>query len=503
MSLIRKMLGLRSVFRTGIFDAEDWRNISEKEIPKLQDLNRVAAQTYGGNPVQDLFLALYKRSPQLRSPENTEPDLLPLMKLFEIILASPGFQSLRETTQGDLILCGIAASNFGEIFDNLPEELKQKMSEAAREGENLHRKKRDFENLSEILGWIAERQPEKEQQIRQEIEKTADEISASEKMFEEIVRNIDHALGQQKTKGMIELAAINAANAAKEEVKATLNIARGFDLAAGGNPQRVDPESIRAVKELVAKFPEFARIKDYLGRLKPILNAQESKSPHGRSYMTGFFRRGLDFTSLASSELVRWASGNPALQTDFLIRLAQGELLHKKFEQEPQGRGPIIICRDESGSMEGSKHALAVAIEWALAEACRREGRGFTSICFSGPGQMREWTMPDHYDPEQLIAHLSVFYGEGTEPEQAIKRALDIATEKQNQGPDILILTDGYHTPLSSDLLNRIRNAKTHLGLRIYVVVISDTGNVDTARDYADSIYRASTGIPDLFSKII
>jgi len=500
MNLIRKFLNLRSVFQTGVFDAEDWREVSEKEIPKLQDLNREAAQIYGGNPVQDLFLSLYKRSPQLL--DRVDPDLSPLKRFFEILVEVPGFRSLRETVGQDKILAGIAASNYGEVFENIPEELKEAMKDARQKGESLQTKRRQYESLSELLGEVTDK-PEKMQQIQQEIENLSEEISATEKAFVEAMENLNHTLDNPKIKGMVKLAGVNAANDAKEEVKSTVSLARGFDLAAGGNPQRVDPESIRAVKELVTKFPEFARIKDYLGRLKPIVNAQESKSPHGRSYMTGFFRRSLDFTSLASSELVRWASGSPVLQTDFLIRLAQGELLHKKFEQEPQGRGPIIVCRDESGSMEGPKHALAVAIEWALAEACRRESRGFTSICFSGPGQMREWTMPDHYDPEPLLHHLSVFYGEGTEPEQAIRRALEIATEKQDQGPDILILTDGYHNPLSSDLLNRIRNTKTHLGLRIYVVVVGE-GNIDTARDYADGIYRASMGdIQNLFSKII
>ena len=42
------------------------------------------------------------------------------------------------------------------------------------------------------------------------------------------------------------------------------------------------------------------------------------------------------------------------------------------FRYSPDG--PLVLVRDESGSMEGDPHATAVALEWALLEICRREG---------------------------------------------------------------------------------------------------------------------------------
>ena len=87
--------------------------------------------------------------------------------------------------------------------------------------------------------------------------------------------------------------------------------------------------------------------------------------------------------------------------------------------QEKQGRGPLIIVRDESGSMAGAPHAMAVALEWALLEIARRDNRPFYSIPFSGRGQYDVWYAGDN-DAQSLAEHLAHFYNGGTEVVSAV-----------------------------------------------------------------------------------
>src|SRR5207249_4537867 len=48
-----------------------------------------------------------------------------------------------------------------------------------------------------------------------------------------------------------------------------------------------------------------------------------------------------------------------------------------------RGRGPMIVCLDGSGSMEGEKEIWSKAVALTLLEIARRQRRLFRFICFS------------------------------------------------------------------------------------------------------------------------
>ena len=82
------------------------------------------------------------------------------------------------------------------------------------------------------------------------------------------------------------------------------------------------------------------------------------------------------------------AIGDETLDADWLCRAVDSGILHRQYGgREQKGRGPLIVVRDESGSMGGAPHALAVALEWALLEIAIRDKRLFYSIPFSGCDQ--------------------------------------------------------------------------------------------------------------------
>ena len=101
----------------------------------------------------------------------------------------------------------------------------------------------------------------------------------------------------------------------------------------------------------------------------------------------------------------------------------------------------IIVVRDESGSMAGAPHALAVALEWALLEIARRDRRAFYSIPFSGRGQFEVWA-DSGTSPHDLAAHLTHFYNGGTEPYGPLVAALETVqtVSDELQRADILVI---------------------------------------------------------------
>jgi uncharacterized protein with von Willebrand factor type A (vWA) domain len=124
-----------------------------------------------------------------------------------------------------------------------------------------------------------------------------------------------------------------------------------------------------------------------------------------------------------------------------MVALADNALQSRTYRSvTPQGKGPVILLRDESGSMDGSKHRKALAFELSLAHAFNRDGRDMVVIRW---GHRNHVSTPFTHGTGDLIAHLRSFYhSNDTQPVEAFKVALQVADEYV-AGADILVLTDG------------------------------------------------------------
>ena len=151
----------------------------------------------------------------------------------------------------------------------------------------------------------------------------------------------------------------------------------------------------------------------------------------------------------------------------------------------------IIVVRDESGSMAGAPHALAVALEWALLEIARRDRRAFYSIPFSGRGQFEVWA-DSSTSPHDLAEHLAHFYNGGTEPYGPLAAALETVQTVSNelQRADILVITDGLFGAPSEMFLNILDRLRETEPVKIALVSVG-VENPD-AQVFADPIVHVN-----------
>jgi uncharacterized protein with von Willebrand factor type A (vWA) domain len=214
--------------------------------------------------------------------------------------------------------------------------------------------------------------------------------------------------------------------------------------------------------------------------------------------MTGYKKQPLRPSKMASFELARMVSPAPAIRQDWQRRAADNAVMHRQFEGEkPQGRGDLVIVRDESGSMEGPEHATAIAVEWALLEIARRDKRGFVSVPFSGPGQSSVWRAPKNgkADVPGLLTHLSHFYGGGTEPYAPLAKAL-LQIGNSDLKADILLVTDGDFASPPADFLRMLAETKAKTPLKIVTVVIGGQSGSHKAKQFSDKVVF----VKDLFT---
>jgi uncharacterized protein with von Willebrand factor type A (vWA) domain len=200
---------------------------------------------------------------------------------------------------------------------------------------------------------------------------------------------------------------------------------------------------------------------------------------------------------MAGFEWAALLSGDETLHADWLKRALNGGIRHRKFGgKEQQGRGPLVLVRDESGSMEGNPHALAVALEWALLEIARRDKREFYCIPFSGTGQFHVWQAPKvgQPDPQGLLAHLAHFYGGGTEPYAPMLEARE-AIEGHQLRADVLVFTDAAFGAPPDEFMRKPAEAKQRQPMRIVSVVIGD--DTAQAETFADRVIRVNDLLAD------
>jgi uncharacterized protein with von Willebrand factor type A (vWA) domain len=142
--------------------------------------------------------------------------------------------------------------------------------------------------------------------------------------------------------------------------------------------------------------------------------------------------------------------------------------------REARERGPIILCLDTSGSMQGAPERIAKAVVIAALQTAHAEQRACRLIAFGGPGELLE---TDLQSGEQGLQTLMTLMGQsfdgGTDIQTPIERAVATVHGQRWRDADILIVSDGEFgcVPQTLDLLD---DARQQLGLRVQGVLVGD-----------------------------
>lgn len=200
------------------------------------------------------------------------------------------------------------------------------------------------------------------------------------------------------------------------------------------------------------------------------------------------------------AELALYVNKNPMIKEIFKLKFAQHQLLSYEYidyfgyskdetevieDIEPDGndsaskKGPMIICVDTSGSMQGEPERVAKTIAFALAQKSLEEERPCYLISFS-----------DNYEPLDLSSYLTTdgisnlveflqkgFYG-GTDPEPALRGGIKLMNENKWERADLLMISDFEMGSLSSDLKNEIESQKKK-NSRFFSLKIGSCANKD------------------------
>ncbi len=149
----------------------------------------------------------------------------------------------------------------------------------------------------------------------------------------------------------------------------------------------------------------------------------------------------------------------------------------RETEGEAEEQGPVIVCLDTSGSMEGAREDYAKMVTYALAKTALEEDRLCQIISFSR--DIRVLEVSREASIYELLKFLSHSFHGGTNPSRALQRAATLMENRSYRWADLLMISDFEMPPFSSRILGLMEQCRARHN-RFYALLTGrrDTGNV-------------------------
>lgn len=287
-------------------------------------------------------------------------------------------------------------------------------------------------------------------------------------------------------------------------------------------------QAVVEAREAIARLPELAATIRALGRARPgvlpeMADRHPAESTHAVELQPAEARqvrvpelpgetRGIQRSARISRMLPAEAVllGHPRLRLVWHARRAERTLLTYEDDDcltetplahvtvpRPQpapvpaprpAQGPMLVCVDTSGSMQGGAEVVAKAVVLEAARCAHAEGRDCRVYAFGGPDEVLELSLsPDVDGVLRLTQFLGQAFGGGTDICGPIERCLAAVATARWQQADLLLATDGAFGATPA-LARRLAEVKQATGLRVQGVLVGDRETIGLL-ELADAVF--------------
>lgn len=281
---------------------------------------------------------------------------------------------------------------------------------------------------------------------------------------------------------------------AKEKVDGLLAMQMGLGNGIGSQTQ-LDPAQIAKLYQRIQNDHTLRRIFEMAGRFRRAAQAkQRKKTVHGYDDTTGVEMAG-DVGRLLPLEMAMLADED--FELDAMRRLVEQQSMCRQFQStESEAKGPVVICVDESSSMEGERIIQAKAFALAMAWIARHQKRWCALVAFSGEySEGRICVLPPHKNNNvALIDWMSAFQRGGTSLEVPCNK---LPNEYWNQiraprgKTDMVLITDG-EVDCSAHMEKEFKEWKQREKCKTISLVIGGTTGGDIAK-VSDEVHYLRT----------
>lgn len=291
-------------------------------------------------------------------------------------------------------------------------------------------------------------------------------------------------------------AALNAAHEKLSEASGWLEM---LGLSWGnevGGELRVSSAEKMALAQKIAGYAKLKQIALLAGRFQQIAERKRRSQALDAFGEITTIELGDNLSRLLPSELQKLSTSD--LFPLFALSYYDRSLLQYKTRgKEKQCKGPLVVCLDSSGSMDGLPDIWAKAVTAVLGQIAYREGRHLRVIHFATRVCRVDDFPPHHHDFSRLLESMLAFYnGGGTAWEPAILSATEcIERQQQFKRADIVMVTDGK-CDVKREFLEQLKVKKQQLEFSIYGVLIGGAGSRQM-QQFCDRIWVVKDLISD------
>lgn len=467
----REELKETSVLNTDAFDKRRFEQIfgMSERLQSIEELAKVESLPMFKGLLGDMWAGLFKLSPELKKdvPEHLEAN----HSIMNKIMSEESFQGIREKSKLDDMFSAIGAVRFGE-------ETYHWLMEQKRRNEELSMA------MEEAQKQLEQSQQDSDGSDEQEGNKGNED--ALNQAMSEFAQQMGEALEQNQNSFSRMVA-----NAIEEtrETEQNLNAMIGGIEAGTGTSKELNKVPLKdkiKLAEIISTDPDMKEIAKWVGRFAEIARTKQ-KMKHKDSAEQSGVEQGNDLSRVLPSELVQYT--NPVTKSDFLKRFAEGQLLqYEQKGKESLGQGSIILCLDQSGSMDDlDNQAKAFAI--ALMAIAKRQKRNFVYIPFDWDVGMVRTFQKGKITPSEIVEIAREFMGGGTVFTDPLKTALNYIKMDRYKDADVVFVTDG-EAGIDEAFLERLNVEKEKLKFNVLSLAIGRMARVGTLERFSDRVVR-------------
>ena len=292
----------------------------------------------------------------------------------------------------------------------------------------------------------------------------------------------------------------------------------GFEILKDYADILENDESLKELADLIGRQENEKETYEKELREKVELKTEYHPKPAYRGQISGLRLSG-EITSALPSELAM--SKNPATQRYFAQKFAEKKLLSYAYtnrqktyrtettteeievaKKETEQKGPVIICVDTSGSMQGTPERVAKTITFALAKKCLDEDRKCFLISFSTGIEVQDLSDFEKSNGlAELINFLRMSFNGGTDASPALEKSLELMQTNEWKNADVLAVTDGEMGGFSAKLISDV-NAQKEKKSKFYLLEVGYSGNPEVIKVF-DEHWQYDTNARDSMHHLV
>ncbi|MCZ2259755.1 VWA domain-containing protein [Sporosarcina sp. G11-34] len=412
----------------------------------------------------DIWASLYKMKPEL-TKEEIPKDLKVNESLMEKIMSDDSFENYRKFTRLDELSSAIGTVKFGE-------KTKEWLTEQKEQDKDLQTLMQEIQAMQRQL------QMQKQQngtgngneKLQEDLKEAMSDLDSQ---FQLSLQNNSYSFSQAMAQAMQET----------KQTKDSLKSLLGGTSAGSGDAElkKVPLRDQISLAEKIASNIQMKEIADWAGRFKQIARNKQ-KSKHSETMERSGVTLGSDIERLLPMELGLYT--HPITKKDFLRRFMEGQTM--QYEQkghEVLGKGPIVLCLDQSGSMH-KLDTQSKGFTLALMSIARKQKRDFCLILFSTRTQIFKYER-GKIKSSDMINLAQSFLGGGTDFALPLERAMNVINESRFKQADLVFITDG-EDKVKESFLESFNKKKKEKNCNVLSLTIGS--NIKTVNQFSDKV---------------